>query len=567
MNRLLQRIKELDSDSFEELCFQILKSRFPTTNMHRVEGKGGDDGVDCFCGVLSQATTIWQCKSFPDGVKKAQRQQIKNSLNRAIDKVAPSVWVLCISINLDPRNIRWWENLSSTFNSKVELKLLDASNIASSLIIYKSIKDQFFPDLTLDTSLLRALATGTTNKSPDEIEKISIEYSSQVQEIYSQTDPRFTYEIQQHAAHPSSHEYSTERPNLFASFSNGERTINIFPHDIEALKQDPPKMQLKFNKLATEKLITYLKTGTPTEFLRSDVDISTSGSPLFSKDNFWPVDGTIKIVQPKKLFPNLYFKVTFTSGTELEPITYSLIEFSILRCGFQEIEMESSTKLPFKIRIVLALNQGRISPEGDLFELTHNLPGHSAKDIQKYLKVLEHLQNQGIFELHDLKTDSMFVKSKASSVHLPEWIPELRKIINDIVQVIDFHHTELYWPNHITQKDLNTLEHLKKTIDGYVYPKTDGTLTQIKTSHYTESEIETHLANPFFRGETNDETNTIFFGKTLPPLKKELIFEKSFIENLEEYKEFLKNAPLGESFTVRISTPDGILIKAIPFPS
>src|SRR6266496_2325267 len=79
-----QRLKELGEDKFEELCFQTLKARYPEAGIHKVEGRGGDRGIDLFAGPILGRPTIWQCKFFANGVKDAQKRQIKKSLKSVL---------------------------------------------------------------------------------------------------------------------------------------------------------------------------------------------------------------------------------------------------------------------------------------------------------------------------------------------------------------------------------------------------------------------------------------------------------------------------------------------------
>jgi Restriction endonuclease len=91
MNALLQRLKELDPATFEELCFQIWSERLPGAGLRRVEGKAGDKGADLFAGILAGKPVIWQCKFFKDGIKDVQKKQIKHSLKTALKNLIPSL--------------------------------------------------------------------------------------------------------------------------------------------------------------------------------------------------------------------------------------------------------------------------------------------------------------------------------------------------------------------------------------------------------------------------------------------------------------------------------------------
>jgi hypothetical protein len=52
MDSLYQRLKEMDPDTFQRFCFQLLKERHPGQELRHVEGASGDEGLDVFAGVL-----------------------------------------------------------------------------------------------------------------------------------------------------------------------------------------------------------------------------------------------------------------------------------------------------------------------------------------------------------------------------------------------------------------------------------------------------------------------------------------------------------------------------------
>ncbi len=119
MDSLAQRLKELDSNTFERLWFNILKDKYSDITIRRVDGSGGDEGLDVYSGELRGEPTIWQCKSFSNGVGKSQRVQIKESLKAALKHFKPRNWVLCLSIDMDAKGNRWFERLQQSHRSRV----------------------------------------------------------------------------------------------------------------------------------------------------------------------------------------------------------------------------------------------------------------------------------------------------------------------------------------------------------------------------------------------------------------------------------------------------------------
>src|SRR5206468_11554187 len=100
LQALYQRLKELDRDQFEKLCFHLLKAKYPLADVRHVEGKAGDEGIDSFTGRFDGKLVIWQCKSFAKGVGAKQQDQIRQSLDQALKNNKPRFWVLCVSVDL-----------------------------------------------------------------------------------------------------------------------------------------------------------------------------------------------------------------------------------------------------------------------------------------------------------------------------------------------------------------------------------------------------------------------------------------------------------------------------------
>jgi hypothetical protein len=99
VDSLVQRIKDLDQITFQQLCFQLMSVRFPSAKVRYPEGIAGDEGVDLFQGDLTNGPTVWQCKAFQVTViGDSQKAQIRQSLRDAVQNVGPKVWILCLNM-------------------------------------------------------------------------------------------------------------------------------------------------------------------------------------------------------------------------------------------------------------------------------------------------------------------------------------------------------------------------------------------------------------------------------------------------------------------------------------
>ncbi len=119
MDSLVRRIKDLDPVTFQQLCFHVMSELFPSAKVRYPEGVAGDEGVDLFQGDLTEGPTVWQCKAFQVMVLgDTQKQQIKKSLRDAIKNVKPSLWILCLNMNLDTKAARWFKRVQESYASQ-----------------------------------------------------------------------------------------------------------------------------------------------------------------------------------------------------------------------------------------------------------------------------------------------------------------------------------------------------------------------------------------------------------------------------------------------------------------
>lgn len=119
MTSLVRRIKDLDPNTFQQLCFNVMSERFPNAKVRYPEGAAGDEGIDLFEGDLIQGPTVWQCKAFAVTVLgDSQKRQIKESLRHAVRSVQPKLWILCLNLDLDTKAARGFSDCSNLMQAK-----------------------------------------------------------------------------------------------------------------------------------------------------------------------------------------------------------------------------------------------------------------------------------------------------------------------------------------------------------------------------------------------------------------------------------------------------------------
>lgn len=134
--------RTLDTERFEELVNQLLSRLFP--EIKPVHGAGGDEGIDCFKGILSEKISVYQHKFFCDSITGSRRRQIKNSLITAVKNHKVEVWTLVIPKELTVAEHTWFEELIKKY-PKVKIDLMNQVKLTDALLKNQDIARTFFP--------------------------------------------------------------------------------------------------------------------------------------------------------------------------------------------------------------------------------------------------------------------------------------------------------------------------------------------------------------------------------------------------------------------------------------
>lgn len=149
-------------DKFEDMMTQLIHVERPDSQSFRVVK--GDAGLDSFDGSLSapNGIDVFQVKFFPDGIKEAQKSQIRDSFATARDskKFKVKSWTLCFPIDMSLDETKWFEGWAkSQAGTGITInKPWSALHIESLLLLDKNqgIRHEFFREE--NPELLRAQA-------------------------------------------------------------------------------------------------------------------------------------------------------------------------------------------------------------------------------------------------------------------------------------------------------------------------------------------------------------------------------------------------------------------------
>lgn len=335
MYPLYQRLKEMDGDLFQRFCFQLLKERHPGADLRHVEGASGDEGLDIFEGALSGEPVIWQCKAFPNGIGKSQKQQVRDSLKTALQSFAIKKWILCLSVDMETDAYRWFQRSRA---SEVEIGLFSASDIVHELIHRRSLRNAFFEGAVIDVQEWKRAVTRSGELDAQELERVTETNLEDYIKRLKERDSRFNYEIV--FSGDLGPAIYTSRKGLLLSVGNGSKRLNVYARDIEALKQSPVDFKVTFKGAAAEKLQSLLRTGVPQEFSSAEIE-NVSSNFFLLQDHLKMTPSSTLAIGPSEFLTQRHLRARVSFSLSGEPVEYGLIEFAPVRAGTDEVELKS----------------------------------------------------------------------------------------------------------------------------------------------------------------------------------------------------------------------------------
>src|ERR1019366_8404976 len=445
MNALYQRLKELDPRVFEDLCFQIIAARHPLAHVTHVSGAGGDQGVDIFQGELAAEPTIWQCKFFANGIRSAQKNQIKKSLRVALHHFQPRRWILCIPVDLDISAHAWLQQLKREYASCVDIGIFQASQIVRELIYQRPIRNNFFHNAILDPLELRSLLAKTGEYSDRELEKLTLENVQQYLQRLRDRDARFDYQV---TFLPQDTGRRNFPPGIMASITDGDKRIDVFPRDVEALQLDPPKIQFTVQGEAARQLQHAIETGIP-----ADIPVSGFRSTF---DFIAPVAAESQrlIIEPS---PQAHapIQLSIIFGVGESAVQYDCLEFRRSRVGTKEVELSTvDASLPFSISMVVRL--GTKSP-GVSFHFEERFQGKDIRPVRQFAAAVFELKKTGLIEVRDFQRGAHVFTATTDPKQYPKLNDRFKVLLDEICEIANRFHARLPVPAAIDNQSVESV--------------------------------------------------------------------------------------------------------------
>jgi hypothetical protein len=480
LQALYQRLKEIDSNTFEKLSFQILAERYPEARIRRVDGAGGDKGLDHFAGILADGPSIWQSKHFPNGVKDVQRRQVLKSLNSAVENYSPKRWTLMVPVDLSTSEHEWFQKLQSDYAAKTIIELFDASDFVRELIQRRNIRDIVFPGAVFDTIAFLRKFEGTGALDSSSLAAATNKYLEEEIARLEEADPRFTYRVS-YASNIGLDvtTFTPLGPKHTASIVIGNKRIDVFVRDTEAARLDPPRVGFTVNAAGLAKLREFYRTGKvqqlgPGEMRNPTVPFGFAlpGAP----QRQWQVQ-----LRPSQQITDREHLIRVRVSNGEEQLQYDLIKFRVLSAGLEEMELESISNLPFVLQLRLPL---RPDGGGD-FNFAERFLGYGLSQCARAIR-LKHLLRKGAgVELHSLELDAPLGVLSVSGDTAAEMDGADRAVL-DMAEVTEFFGWTIPFSGEIDDDELNLLILLLSIVRGTPMPIDSITVTIRKSEGAAE---------------------------------------------------------------------------------
>ena len=465
MRSLEQRLKGLGKDQFESLVHEFLLSRFPGAGIKKVDGTGGDRGIDSFSGDLQDGPAIWQSKHFPDRIRKPQRKQILESVKTAFESWKPKRWTLCIPIDLRTDEHQWFQrDVTRPYGERAKIELIQASDFLSELAHNRPLRDAFFPDNSISNALaIRQMAIGTENASVEQKEQLALESAQQYLEGTADLEPRLQPSVTFGLAKMPT--IDRRVPGAVLSVKKGEVLVDFFPRDPATYNLDPIGFHVTLNRSHSNDLETAINTGTPFRSPVGAILKLDSASPLlrhlFQQSDLAHIQMELHPIVPgdlaSKEFP---LRLVAASASNIRELSH--VPFKLTQLGRQEITLTSCSRLPIEVSI----KARPFSEKAANVRIRPLVIGADVVELEGILDFLDALQHSGEIEVFSLEPPGrLFWQAGYFSNRLK--IPgSIRKLVSDLKQISKFFKAPLRMPEKITNEDLENILTLRRIATG-----------------------------------------------------------------------------------------------------
>jgi len=437
---------------------------------------------------------------------------------------------------------RWFQCLQDSYASRLNIQLMQGSEIVQELLYRGAIREMFFPHAVLDVAEFRDTVAKTRRMSTEELAALNAGNIDQYLRRLEAADARFAYAVtyRRNLEPPSA---ARKVPGLIASISDGTKTIDVFARDAKALKLNPPKAHFTVTGAGVEKMSELIRSGRqqviePGELLAYTSDFEFLAPPR------GPIQSAKLMIGPAgSALTSRLTRLTFGSGADA--VVYECVKLARTRHGQEEAEFESSGALPLRMSLIV-----RLSGTGSV-HFGGSWAGSDVRAVRKLTGALKAMYSSQELEVYDLESSVALLRSHGISGALPDWFSAYDALLDDAVRVADFYEVDLKMPETPTATDLESLALLNCLIDGLPLAAENITCTLIKRANIGDGQEESILGvGSYLLTFPEYSVRPVLFG--VPVCTGPVVYQipRASVENPEAVCRFLRTAAAGEDITL-----------------
>jgi hypothetical protein len=400
------------------------------------------------------------------------------SLNTALGNFLPRRWTLVIPVDLNDTEQEWFQKLKSDYSQKTTIELFQASDFVRELIQRRNIRDVVFPGAVFDTIAFLRKLEGTGAIDGASLSATTNKYFEEELARLEEADPRFTYRVSfatnmgfDMAA------FTPLGPKHTASIVLGNKRIDVFVRDIEAARLDPPRIGFSVNAAGRAKLREFYRTGKPQQLSQDEVQKPKLPFAFALRGNV-PQGWQLQLRPSQQITARKHMLRVKVFDSE-EEVQYDLIKFRVLSAGSEQLELESTSSLPFTLSLTLILQ----ADAGGGFNYTERSIGYRLSECAKAIRMKHLLWRGATVELHSLELDAPLGVLGLNSQSTVE-MDGFDRALLDMAEVAAFFGWIIPFNGKIDEDDLNLLILLLSIVRGTPIP-IDYLTTTIRKSEST----------------------------------------------------------------------------------
>jgi hypothetical protein len=465
MTSLQKRLRELSKEKFESLVHQYLLQKYPCAGIKKVDGIGGDEGIDSFSGVLSDGPAIWQSKHFPDRIRSSQKKQILRSIKVAFELHRPKRWILCVPIDLRTTEHKWFQSeVVEKYGQNSVIELIGAAEILHELVHNRPLRDAFFPEESISNLIsLRKLMTSTEAASIDQLERKTIEMAQQYLEGNVDLDPRLEPVVS--IGLSKTQQVNRRPPGTVLSVKRGPLVIDYSPRDPNTYNLNPISFQLILNRTNSKNLEKAINTGAPLRLPVGAIAKLNSSSPLL-QDLFRTQDLTTLQMEVCPAVPaaiaSREFPMRLVAGKATKSNEIPYLPLKVTQFGRKEITLSSCSRLPMEV--IVKINTP--PKQGASITIRPIISGADAVEIAKVFEFIDALEQSGMLEVFSLDPPGQLFSDTDSFKNRLRVSDQTRNVLSDLATISTFFNTPLNVPETVTREEKLNIDILKRIATG-----------------------------------------------------------------------------------------------------